>query len=157
MRHRRRSSVVRAPEINWHDMAKIQKPPKSAKPGDWTCTSCHFLNYASRTKCKECATCRPQVCAVCCAPEDDDLVEKVRVGDWRCRRCHTIVYAWRDCCVSCHEHRGDTPPIKNGLADVPMLPRDWICRQCQVVNFASRKACFACRRKRAVVCAWGVM
>ena len=156
MRHRRRSTVVRAPEINWHEMAKLKSAPKESRPGDWACPLCQFHNYASRIVCKECtsprpaAPCKDKECTYT-RPAAQPETTACRCGDWQCARCHTVVYAWRDRCIRCRENRQGSPPIRSGLRDVPMLPRDWICYRCEVVNFAARKACFACRRPRKLV------
>lgn len=86
------------------------------KKGDWTCASCKFSNFASRTKCRNCG----------------------KTNEWTCQTCHTTNWTGRNTCRRC-------VPDKEDVAVEQKKDGDWYCRVCNKLNFASRSACFACK------------
>ncbi|XP_071538236.1 uncharacterized protein [Panulirus ornatus] len=115
----------------------------SCKPGDWYCPSCQFSNFASRTACLKCRTCK----------DGDSMgsvgrvgvgVRDMRPGDWSCPKCQFHNFSSRGVCYKCNSPRegGRSGGMDGGR--VVMRAGDWECHQCQFHNFASRDQCFKC-------------
>ncbi|KAL6056298.1 Zinc finger Ran-binding domain-containing protein 2 [Balamuthia mandrillaris] len=58
------------------------------KPGDWVCSNCQDVNFASRSICRKCQSPHPQH-------------SNARPGDWICRQCHDLNFASRQQCRKC--------------------------------------------------------
>lgn len=121
-----------------------------SRPGDWKCTQCGFLNYASRLICYKCDAESPN-------PPPAGLMFG---GDWFCPNpnCRFRNYSTRAHCMKCFVQRPSqhpptstattprTPHPINASLSLPLRPGDWYCPNpsCGFANFASRPECFRC-------------
>lgn len=99
------------------------------KPGDWVC-HCGALNFASRTKCRDC----------------DDFKSKSvpqlkKFADWTCE-CGEINFSSRIRCRKCTKTKTPT----NNDKSQPKLG-DWVCG-CGELNFSSRTNCRKCSKEK---------
>ncbi|MEE2644606.1 MAG: zinc finger protein [Myxococcota bacterium] len=121
------------------------------RPGDWRCSSCHFLNFARRQSCKSCGAER--------GPQDEEIewgesahqAQIGKPGDWHCPSCNFLNFARRRNCLQCQEPRGDI----EGLSEDEVVrgsqiakPGDWSCSSCHFMNFARRRFCKQCGTPR---------
>lgn len=142
----------------------------TAKPGDWYCSNCNDLNFASRSVCRKCQTPHPEH-------------SNARPGDWLCRNCSELNFASRMVCRKCssphprptahHQFFGHgmgplgvmSPMAGMGHHGFPGFfglphhhhghqhfgggmharPGDWYCLKCNELNFASRSVCRSCQ------------
>jgi len=98
----------------WRPRELVKLPVE--KPGDWTCSSCNFNNFASRDQCKNCN--RPKVKYVIdpkqdpynippasslpSAPPMNELPMRKKFNqDWTCPRCIFKVFGSKDKCGKC--------------------------------------------------------
>ena len=56
-----------------------------AKPGDWECSNCGSITFASKTACFKCHTPKPVGLLV--------RNGHIKPGDWECPNCHNICFA----------------------------------------------------------------
>ncbi|KAI4376915.1 hypothetical protein MLD38_014620 [Melastoma candidum] len=129
--------------------------------GDWTCRSCHRMNFQWRGLLPECGPPSPFR-----TPGPD-----VRPGDWYCAigNCGTHNFANRTTCFRCgslreelinegglfenevHRWRGTTGMGGGTSNNRPgWRAGDWICTRlgCNEHNFANRTECFRCNAPR---------
>ncbi|KAI9266795.1 P-loop containing nucleoside triphosphate hydrolase protein [Phascolomyces articulosus] len=78
------------------------------KPGDWSCPSCSFSNFASRNECKQCQTANPN-------PSSGGGRER-RDGDWDCS-CGAVNFSRRTDCYKCHAAREGGGDNTGGYGD----------------------------------------
>jgi len=71
-----------------HDKRLRYELSKNIKAGDWMC-SCSFVNYASRTKCKECNT-----------EKSSNETTKLTL-DWNCKKCNFVNFSKNELCKGC--------------------------------------------------------
>lgn len=81
----------------------LPKPRKA----DWSCPSCHMLNFASRTECFKCQAAKPGAHAAAVSDGWDALASTAPaapVGDanWQCRSCGASNFRTRTDCWQCH-------------------------------------------------------
>merc|ERR1711934_50316 len=108
--------------------AVVIKMSSESRPGDWVCSECQFMNYASRTQCKNCA--QPG------GTSDGAPNPNARPGDWACPSCKYSNYASREVCYKCRCPKGaDGDSFRAG---------DWWCAACSYHNYASRHTCYKC-------------
>lgn len=67
-----------------------------ARLGDWTCSSCQFLNFASRSACMKCDIVKPSQNFSSNAAKNLS-----RPGDWKCEGCNFTNFASRNECLKC--------------------------------------------------------
>lgn len=72
----------------------------SPKKGDWICSQCSDLNFASRTNCWKCGI---QKTINCNSNSSSNSLKLPEVGDWQCKICNN--YEWnfkkRQQCRTC--------------------------------------------------------
>jgi hypothetical protein len=116
--------ATRAPERRVAGSNERPSQPRVAsdvKPGDWTCSSCRFNNFARRVDCLKCHSAR-QVGV----PADVRGSGTVKRGDWACPRCRFNNYARRTKCVQCQAPRvggGDGSGGSGGGGSGAQAPR----------------------------------
>ena len=108
----------------------------SVRPGDWSCPSCNYNVFASKSRCR-CGTMKPGL---------EDLPQGVRPGDWTCPSCNDNVFASKRNCRCGFPKPGAPPYTGSGSTDV--RPGDWNCANCDANVFASKSSCFKCGTKR---------
>ncbi|GBG89444.1 hypothetical protein CBR_g49234 [Chara braunii] len=87
------------PTRSWDDAAtKIE-----AKPGDWQCSSCHFVNFARNSECRNCNTDKKEASPVYVAGQRVEM----KPGDWKCPSCNYINFARNDECRGCGVEKED--------------------------------------------------
>nr|XP_027215899.1 probable ATP-dependent RNA helicase DDX43 [Penaeus vannamei] len=105
----------------------------SRGPGDgWTCGSCQFYNFASRTTCLKCG---PNEGKRRCGWNSGIETEK-----WRCQQCQFENFASRTTCYKCGPSAGKRWNNMNTATEAS----DWMCPKCNFNNYASRTSCFKC-------------
>ena len=70
-----------------------------AKPGDWACGKCGFVNFAKKTECSKCR-----------AGKSENTFS-VKPGDWNCPGCQDVNFASRTHCRKCNTAK----PSSNGM------------------------------------------
>ncbi|RKO90905.1 hypothetical protein BDK51DRAFT_31388 [Blyttiomyces helicus] len=148
---------IRGPFISDAELLQANAPPVM-KPGDWTCPTCQFHNFAARRACSKCSTTNP-------SPTPFVPTQPLKPGDWICPEptCQFQNFASRVACMRCrssrpmdrmvngHQHGPDggyrggmTGMNGNGAPGAEIRPGDWFCPQCQFHNFALRRNCGKC-------------
>jgi len=107
------------------------------KSGDWNCSHCDELNFASRTDCRNCN-------------KKQFLQEKP--GDWKCLNCLETNFASRHCCWRCNGIKSENSKVmkENQIQSGNITTKlgDWKCHYCNEFNFAKRDQCRKCFRKK---------
>jgi len=133
------------------------------REGDWDCTNCGDMNFASRHQCRKCNT--PK------ATQSGGFrgggfgggggygyqgsgfqggggyqhggrtwnSDGSKPGDWYCPSCNDLNFASREVCRKCGSPH---PPFSDPT--VGTKPGDWFCPNCGDLNFASRLSCRKC-------------
>lgn len=104
----------------------INNPYIMMKPGDWKCSYCNDINFASRYCCRN---------TVCRGKNPNIQLKK---GDWYCK-CGDLNFASRITCRKCDLHKSEEKK-KSIIAE----SGDWFCLECNELNFKNRKVCFKC-------------
>ncbi|KAF5176988.1 Zinc finger protein var3 protein [Thalictrum thalictroides] len=104
----------------------VREPSQSVemKRGDWTCSTCNFMNFARNTRCLECKADGPKR-----VPMDDVEMKK---GDWNCPQCNFMNFARNRNCKNCQESR----PKR--------VPGEWDCPSCDFLNYRRNTVCLKC-------------
>lgn len=89
----------------FHHNAKHSKGVLERKAGDWDCTKCSFMNFASRRVCFKCNATAPT--SVTLKPSGE-----CRPGDWTCHLCNEFNFGSRAICRKC---AGPRPVEKDAL------------------------------------------
>lgn len=120
-----------------------KKAPR-AKPGDWICSNCGDLVFASRDACKLCGTPKDENSQVVGeeaegggAPAAPSQNAKARPGDWICSECNHLNFSRNETCNKCGASSA-------GSKRLQAKPGDWICPSCGDLVFASKSACKMC-------------
>jgi len=118
-----------------------------AKKGDWVCSSCGDLNFASRTSCRKCSN--PKTSGSSSIP--------VRAGDWSCPACNHLNFARNQCCRSCKSvpslvagRKTNSSSSSTSSNIPPAKPGDWSC-SCGEYNFARNQSCRKCKNPKSSV------
>lgn len=106
------------------------------KAGDWDCTKCSFMNFASRRNCHKCNAAAPT--SVALEPSGE-----CKPGDWTCPNCSILNFASRRVCFKCNTN----VPAERSR---PRRLYDWRCPLCNEFNFGSRAICRKCAGPRPV-------
>jgi len=117
-----------------------------AKKGDWVCSSCGDLNFASRTSCRKCSN-----------PKSASGSSSVRAGDWSCPACNHLNFARNPCCRNCKAvpslvaGRNTNNSSYANSSNIPTAkPGDWSC-SCGEYNFARNQSCRKCKNPKSSV------
>ena len=107
-------------------------PPVAGVDGNWACSLCGNVNFASRMNCNMCQTqAQP-------TPGGKRTASGAPVagvaGNWACQACNNINFPHRDACNLCAMPRQDSGKRSN-----------WPCQGCGNLNFADREACNICK------------
>ncbi len=142
-----------------HFMKECPLYKTGSKPGDWYCTQCNDLNFASRQQCRKCNHNRHddqstlkverQTSDTTQLAPIDRMTNPVqprnfhtpKKGDWNCS-CGELNFASRINCRKCNH----TKSRENGEMHIKFV--DWHC-SCGELNFASRTNCHKCNLKRS--------
>jgi len=118
-----------------------------AKKGDWVCSSCGDLNFASRTSCRKCSNPKSSAGASV----------QARAGDWNCPACNHLNFARNQCCRNCKAvpslvaGRSSSSSSSNSSNLPSAKPGDWSCSSCNEYNFARNQACRKCKNPKSSV------
>ncbi|XP_037797054.1 probable ATP-dependent RNA helicase DDX43 [Penaeus monodon] len=98
----------------------------------WTCGSCQFYNFGSRSSCLK------------CGPNEGKRLSGLNSASesekWRCHQCQFENFASRTTCYKCGPNGGKRWNSKNTTREAS----DWTCPKCHFSNYASRTTCFKC-------------
>jgi len=110
------------------------------KPGDWKCSSCNDVNFASRNNCRKCNN--PKNGAV--QNSHGQQAPNQKPGDWKCSSCNDVNFASRNNCRKCNKPKNGA--VQNSYEQqAPNQKRgDWNCTLCKELNFTSRNNCRKC-------------
>ena len=136
----------------------------SRRTGDWDCTACGALVFASRWACFKCNAPKPGTDAPPgWNPEtvSSSTQDTRRAGDWDCSSCGAMVFASKSHCYQCNAPKPGGQAAWGGqewagqdYAPAQQQPSqnrragDWDCPQCGALVFASRWECFKCNSPR---------
>jgi len=118
-----------------------------AKKGDWVCSSCGDLNFASRTSCRKCSNAKGS------GSQGGTAAVQARPGDWSCPACNHLNFARNQCCRNCKSvpslvaGRTSSTPSSNSSVP-PAKPGDWSC-SCGEYNFARNQSCRKCKNPKS--------
>lgn len=138
------------------------------KPGDWRCSICGDLNFASRTACRSCFTAKGTTNSSTTSSTNlsttpsftnssttnftmsssttNTNVPTQKPGDWHCN-CGEMNFASRTACRKCGAAKGQPRS-----APTPQKrPGDWDCPRCNELNFARNQSCRNCKTVPSLV------
>jgi len=131
------------------------------RPGDWDCSQCEHMNFASRESCRSCSAAKPVQGlgglgvhpGESPEPRREASGTNSRPGDWDCPVCQHMNFAKRDACRSCGT-------LKESINGIPQLPGgkytpDWACMMCNYNNFGRNKSCIKCTNPRPTISRFG--
>jgi len=106
------------------------------KPGDWSCPSCHDLQFARNLSCRKCGQANPDQEASMAATSGSGYgMRTEKPGDWYCPSCHDLQFARNAQCRKCGEAN---PSGGSGK------PGDWLCPSCGDLQFSRNTSCRRC-------------
>ena len=134
------------------------------RPGDWDCTACGAIAFASRPNCYRCGEPRvdpperasPSETRQATTTSSPRERSTRRSGDWDCPSCKAHVFSSKAVCFRCQRPRppyADSPTPSSGSGGGHGGGRqparrigDWDCPNpsCRALVFASRQSCFRC-------------
>jgi hypothetical protein len=89
--------------------SKVVTVQDIVRPGDWVCTACNDLNFASRHVCRLCGAPAPQKRL---GPRPEVRVVIMKEGDWPCPACSYVNFASRSSCRECKRSKPPPPQEK---------------------------------------------
>eukprot|EP01130_Rhizamoeba_saxonica_P007811 TRINITY_DN3160_c2_g4_i1.p1 TRINITY_DN3160_c2_g4~~TRINITY_DN3160_c2_g4_i1.p1 ORF type:complete len:412 (-),score=49.93 TRINITY_DN3160_c2_g4_i1:452-1687(-) len=135
-----------------------------SKPGDWNCSQCKDLNFASRTQCHKCGASKTTLSNSTTSSKTKYSITanistsfaassiQAKPGDWNCDQCNDLNFASRNQCRKCGANKpyGNTSEYTTSFttSSIQAKPGDWNCDQCNDLNFASRNQCRICGAKK---------
>jgi rubrerythrin len=152
-----RSGDLRQPPVNGRGGAPIAGRSSSGAPvagvdGNWACSECHNVNFASRSHCNRCGAPRPQPAYSERSLRSGGAPVAGVDGNWQCKYCGNVNFAVRSACNKCMMPRENAdlqqaPPPQRRTGGAPIAGENgnWACPACGNVNFASRDACNRCQ------------
>lgn len=145
------------------------RAPVAGVDGNWACSACNNVNFASRDACNRCATPKPTYDQTWRTvsknghahggPKRGPPVAGVD-GNWECLACGNVNFASRDACNLCQTPRQqhqEQPHWGQPTWEQPMQKRgrpvagvdgNWACGSCGNVNFAHRDMCNRCNNPK---------
>ena len=134
------------------------------RPGDWDCSACGAIAFASRPNCYRCGEPRvdpperasPSETRQATAASSPRERSTRRSGDWDCPSCKAHVFSSKAVCFRCLFPRppnADSPTPSSGSGgghgggrQPARRTGDWDCpnQSCRALVFASRQSCFRC-------------
>ncbi len=130
------------------------------RPGDWDCTSCGAIAFASRPNCYRCGEPRADSREGASPSEGTSTPSPRersgrRPGDWDCPSCQALVFSSKAACFRCQTPRppsaGSPAPSSGSSGGRQPVRRagDWDCPNpsCRALVFASRQVCAAVRAR----------
>lgn len=134
------------------------------RPGDWDCSACGAIAFASRPNCYRCGEPRvdpperasPSETRQATAASSPRERSTRRSGDWDCPSCKAHVFSSKAVCFRCLLPRplnADSPTPSSGSGgghgggrQPARRTGDWDCpnQSCRALVFASRQSCFRC-------------
>jgi hypothetical protein len=174
-------------DVNFAARAAARGRGQGAREGfrprraDWSCPSCHSLNFASRTRCFKCDVEKPG--GAMSTPSSDETASSwsqptaaVGDGNWTCTSCSASNFRTRSDCWQCKASAGSAqvgwaneesaPQFEKegfqGWKDAPTPPtnswggkvsEDWSCSKCFSKNFKGKTECFKCGAAKSSIAA----
>lgn len=89
---------------------------------DWTCSKCSFVNFKSRTECKNCS--------------GTQKIINFKQNDWDCS-CGYKNFAKNTICNSCKKSK-----------NIQVEDGDWACKSCYFMNFKNNAKCKKCSNEK---------
>ena len=144
-------------------------PPVAGVDGNWECTACGNVNFATRDACNLCQSPKPQYPATVSGGQptwEQPTQKRGRPvagvdGNWACGSCGNVNFAHRDMCNRCNNPKElatwEQPPGGQPTWEQPMQKRgrpvagvdgNWACGSCGNVNFAHRDMCNRCNNPK---------
>lgn len=123
-------------------------PPMVYANGDWNCSQCGAMSFASRVACFRCGAAKPEESGKRKLDQVDVSSSALKMskmdGNWDCKGCGASVFANKSTCFRCGKNRMGLPS------------GNWDCGMCGASVFPDKVQCYRCGASRGAVASSGV-
>lgn len=99
---------------------------QTRKQGDWTCTKCYSMVFASKNACFKCGT--------------KKNTQSYHPEDWICPNCKFVVFGSKNQC-NCGQLKPTNFEQVTSTSTINKNPADWVCDKCGNLVFGSKIKC----------------